>query len=134
LHFQSADLLFQYSLRAATSATQVTLTNQMIGVAPSTTLMGMESPDTRRKADDSYRARCAGRSLRATGLVALTEGKQMAGLPPSLSIAFWFVGSIWLVAIVAHVLDAPHQIVHAALAFGVVAGVVEWLAVRGSKR
>jgi hypothetical protein len=58
----------------------------------------------------------------------------MAGLPPSLSIAFWFVGSIWLVAIVAHVLDARHQIVHAALAFGVVAGAVEWLAVRGSKR
>jgi hypothetical protein len=37
-------------------------------------LMGMESPDTRRKADDSYRARSAGRSLRATGIVALTEG------------------------------------------------------------
>jgi hypothetical protein len=96
--------------------------------------MGMESPDTRRKADDSYRARSAGRSLRATGLVALIEGEQMTGLPASLSIAFWLVGSIWLVAIVAHILDAPHQIVYAALAFGVIAGVIEWLAVRGSKR
>src|ERR1700761_530371 len=36
-------------------------------------LMGMESPDTRRKADDSYRARSAGRSMCATGLVALRE-------------------------------------------------------------
>src|SRR6185437_7528697 len=30
---------------------------------PPSTLMGMESPDTRRKADDSYRARSAGRSI-----------------------------------------------------------------------
>jgi hypothetical protein len=97
-------------------------------------LMGMESPDTRRKADDSYRARCAGRSLRATGLVALTEGEQMAGLPASLSIAFWLVGSIWLVAIMAHILDAPHQVVYAALALGVIAGIVEWLVVKGNNR
>jgi hypothetical protein len=96
--------------------------------------MGMESPDTRRKADDSYRARCAGRSMRATGLVALTEGEQMAGLPTSLSIAFWLVGSIWLVAILAHVFDAPQQIVHATLAFGAVAGLVEWLAARRNNR
>jgi hypothetical protein len=40
------------------------------------TLMGMESPDTRRKADDSYRARSAGRSSRATGIVVLTEGER----------------------------------------------------------
>jgi hypothetical protein len=96
--------------------------------------MGMESPDTRRKADDSYRARSAGRSMRATGLVALTEGEQMTGLPPSLSIGLWLVGALWLIAIVARVFDAPHEIVHAALAFGVVAGVVEWLAFKGSKR
>jgi hypothetical protein len=37
-------------------------------------LMGMESPDTRREADDSYRAQCAGRSLRATGPVAPRRG------------------------------------------------------------
>jgi hypothetical protein len=97
-------------------------------------LMGMESPDTRRKADDSYRARSAGRSMRATGLVALTEGEQMAGLPRSLSIGLWLVGSIWLIAIIAHVFDAPHEIVHAALAFGLLAGVMEWLAFKGRKR
>ncbi len=33
-------------------------------------LMGMESPDNRREADDSYRAQRAGRSLRTAGLVA----------------------------------------------------------------
>jgi hypothetical protein len=33
------------------------LTGEIIGVACRLTLMGMESPDTRRKADDSYRAR-----------------------------------------------------------------------------
>jgi hypothetical protein len=33
------------------------LTGEIIGVAWRLTLMGMESPDTRRKADDSYRAR-----------------------------------------------------------------------------
>jgi hypothetical protein len=57
----------------------------------------------------------------------------MAKLPPSLSIALWIVGSIWLVAIVAHIFDAPHEIVYAALAFGLLAGVAEWLAIKGSK-
>jgi hypothetical protein len=52
------------------------LTAPCFGVAFVVTLMGMESPDTRRKADDSYRARSAGRSMCVTGLVALTEGDQ----------------------------------------------------------
>jgi hypothetical protein len=95
--------------------------------------MGMESPDTRRKADDSYQARSAGRSMRATGLVALTEGEQMAGLPPSLQIGLWLVGAIWLIAIIARVFDAPDEIVHATLAIGLIAGVMEWLAMKGSK-
>ena len=96
--------------------------------------MGMESPDTRRKADDSYRARSAGRSMCATGLVALTEGEQMTGLPASLSIALWLVGSIWLIAILARFFDAPDEIVDAALAFGLLAGGLEWLVFRGGRR
>jgi hypothetical protein len=95
--------------------------------------MGMESPDTRRKADDSYRARSAGRSMCATGLVALTEGERMARLPTSLSVALWLVGSIWLVAILAHVFDAPYEIVYAALALGLIAGIAEWLAFKEGK-
>lgn len=51
-------------------------------------------------------------------------------LPASLSIAIWLTGSIWAVAILAHVFDAPREITYAALAFGVLAGIVEWLALK----
>jgi hypothetical protein len=54
-------------------------------------------------------------------------------LPPSLSIALWLVGSIWLVALVAHVFDAPREIVFAALAFGLFSGLAEWLAIKRRK-
>jgi hypothetical protein len=56
----------------------------------------------------------------------------MAKLPTPLSIALWLIGPIWAVAIVAHIFDAPHEIVYAALAFGLFAGVVEWLTLRGN--
>jgi hypothetical protein len=58
----------------------------------------------------------------------------MARLPTSLSIAIWLVGSTWAVAILAHVFDAPHEIVYAALAFGLLAAIIEWLALRGGNR
>ncbi len=65
------------------------------------------------------------------GSLPLTQGRQMTklrhSLPASLSIAFWLVGTIWLVAIVAHVFDAPHEIVTAAFIFGVLSGLVEWV-------
>jgi len=96
--------------------------------------MGMESPDTRRKADDSYRARSAGRSMCAAGIVALTEGEPMTELSPSLSIALWLVGSIWLIAILATIFGVPYKIVHAALAIGLLGGGLEWLAFKGGKR
>ncbi len=51
-------------------------------------------------------------------------------LPVSLSIALWLVGSLWAVAIAAHVFDAPREIVHAAFAFGLLAGLVEWWTLR----
>jgi uncharacterized membrane protein YecN with MAPEG domain len=54
----------------------------------------------------------------------------MAALPTSLSIALWLVGSIWAVAIVAHVFGVPHEIVYPAFAFGLIAGVAEWLSLR----
>jgi len=49
-------------------------------------------------------------------------------LPPSLSVALWLVGSIWLVALLAHLFDAPREIVFAALAFGLFSGLAECLA------
>jgi hypothetical protein len=58
----------------------------------------------------------------------------MAKLPNSLSIAIWLVGSTWAVAVLAHVFDASLQIVYAALAFGLLSGVVEWLFLGRSNR
>ncbi len=53
-----------------------------------------------------------------------------SSLPASLSIAFWLVGSLWAVAIAAHLFNAPRQIVHAAFAFGLAAGLLEWWTLR----
>jgi hypothetical protein len=55
-------------------------------------------------------------------------------LPTSLSIALWLIGSTWAVAILAHVFDAPHEIIYAALAFGLLAGIIEWLVFREGNR
>ncbi|SDT44159.1 hypothetical protein SAMN05444158_6086 [Bradyrhizobium canariense] len=55
-------------------------------------------------------------------------------LPPSLSIAAWLVGSIWLVAIVARAFGAPGGIVGATFAAGLVAGIAEWLAIGRRQR
>jgi hypothetical protein len=44
------------------------------------------------------------------------------------------VGSIWLVALLAHLFDAPREIVFAALIFGLFSGVAEWLVLRRRKR
>ena len=52
----------------------------------------------------------------------------------SLSIAIWLIGSLWAVAILAHVFDAPHEITYAALAFGLLAGIIEWLALKENNR
>jgi hypothetical protein len=57
-----------------------------------------------------------------------------SSLPASLSIALWLVGALWAVAIAAHLFHAPREIVHAAFAFGLAAGLVEWWSLRrGSK-
>jgi len=58
----------------------------------------------------------------------------MTGLPASLSIALWMVGSLWLIAILAYLFGAPHEIVYAALAFGLIAGAVEWRLIRRNRR
>ena len=58
----------------------------------------------------------------------------MTGLPTSLAIAVWLTGSIWLVAIVGRILGAPAEIVYITLGAGIVAGVVEWLAIERPRR
>ena len=54
----------------------------------------------------------------------------MTGLPGSLSIALWLVGSIWLVGIVAWLGDAPGELVVATFVVGLLTGVAEWRAGR----
>jgi hypothetical protein len=52
----------------------------------------------------------------------------MARLPESLAIALWIVGSTWVLALLALLLDFDREVVWAALLFGLVAGAAEWLA------
>lgn len=52
----------------------------------------------------------------------------MMGLPTSLAIALWIVGSTWLIAGLAYAIDAPAEVVWATFIFGLFAGVAEWLA------
>jgi hypothetical protein len=58
----------------------------------------------------------------------------MTGLPSSLSIAVRLVGSIRLVAVVGRVLGAPAEIVDITFGAGIIAGVVEWMAIKGRGR
>jgi hypothetical protein len=58
----------------------------------------------------------------------------MAELPTSLSVALWLVGSIWLVAIIGHLLGASRDIVYAAFVIGIFAGVAEWIAFERHRR
>ncbi len=53
----------------------------------------------------------------------------MARLPRSLSIALWAIAAIWVVAILAHVFDAPREIVYLTFLFGLFTAVAEWLSV-----
>lgn len=54
-------------------------------------------------------------------------------LPDSLSIALWLAGSLWVVGIAAHALDAPREIVYAAFGIGIIAGAVEWIVLRRAR-
>lgn len=54
--------------------------------------------------------------------------------PASLSIALWLTASLWLVAILAHLFDAPSEIVELTFLFGAITGVAEWLAAKRSNR
>jgi hypothetical protein len=58
----------------------------------------------------------------------------MTGLPTSLAIAFWSVGSLWLIGILAYAFDEPAEIVWAAFIVGLIVGLVEWLFRRGMGR
>ena len=57
----------------------------------------------------------------------------MARLPDSLAIALWIVGSCWLLALLALLVGLDAEVIRAALLFGVVAGLAEWLARRRNR-
>jgi hypothetical protein len=54
----------------------------------------------------------------------------MAGIPSSLSIALWVVGSTWVIALLAYLMDMPGEIVLATFGLGLVTGIAEWMARR----
>lgn len=58
----------------------------------------------------------------------------MTGLPDSLAIALWCVGSIWAVGLVAYFTDAGSEVVLATATFGITAAVSEFVVRRRSKR
>jgi hypothetical protein len=66
-------------------------------------------------------------------MARLPGSRLRSPLPTSLSIALWLVGSIWLVGLLAHLFDAPREIVFAALIVGLFSGVAEWFALRRRK-
>ena len=84
----------------------------------------MESPDTRREADDSYRDAFA--SVGAFSFQQrLARRRTVAGIPDSLAIAFWIVGSCWAVGVLAY-LSGEEIFLVPLVAFGAATGVVEW--------
>lgn len=58
----------------------------------------------------------------------------MNELPLALAIAIRAVGSLWVVGIVVLIFGGPWEIVAATLGMGVIAGVVEWRAIRSKDR
>lgn len=55
------------------------------------------------------------------------ERALMERLPDSLAIAFWLVGSCWLLAIIAYVLDASMEWMLPRFMLGLVTGLAEWV-------
>jgi hypothetical protein len=50
----------------------------------------------------------------------------MATLSPALSIAFWLVGSLWTVGLVAYMFDLPSDYVWVAFVVGIGVALFEW--------
>jgi hypothetical protein len=51
-------------------------------------------------------------------------------LPPSLAIALWLTGAMWLVGLLAYRLDQPPEVVGGIFIMGIIAAVVEWLTIK----
>jgi hypothetical protein len=54
----------------------------------------------------------------------------MAGLPPSLAIAFWLVGALWIVALVSNYFGFSSDLIWFVLFLGTGVALIEWRALR----
>ena len=50
----------------------------------------------------------------------------MTGLPNSLAIALWATVALWVVGVIAYLLESPPELVAIVAIAGVVAAVTEW--------
>lgn len=57
----------------------------------------------------------------------------MAGLPPSLAIAIWLVGALWIVALVSQFFGYSSDPIWFVLFLGTGAALIEWRAVRNRR-
>jgi hypothetical protein len=57
----------------------------------------------------------------------------MEGLPESLSIALWTVGSCWVVAIIAYAFGASSEWLLPLFVLGLATGVAEWVLTRAGR-
>jgi hypothetical protein len=55
------------------------------------------------------------------------QGRTMTGIPHATIIALWVTGSCWAIALVAHLLNGPPDLVFPLLVFGALTGIVEWI-------
>ena len=83
-------------------------------------------PHNRREADDSYRDACASVGAFSFQQRPIPEAL-MAAIPHSLAIAWWIVGSCWVVAAVIYLCDADTTLVGPLVLVGAVTGAIEWL-------
>ena len=54
-------------------------------------------------------------------------------IPDSLAIALWLTGSLWVMAVLAYLFEAPPDLIVALAAFGILSGIAEWLVRRNQK-
>lgn len=57
----------------------------------------------------------------------------MERLPESLKIAFWLVGSCWMLALIGYFFDAETEWLFPLFMLGLVTGVAEWVMRRSTK-
>jgi len=63
----------------------------------------------------------------------LKKEAPMTGIPDSLAIALWVVGSCWVLSIIAFLIGGYEEFILPLVAFGVLTGAAEWALRRKAK-